>query len=43
MDQSIKAIHEKVRQASVFAQALKQEISKFKRRPDISFDVEVIV
>lgn len=28
MDQSIRAIHEKVKQASVFAQALKQEIGK---------------
>ena len=28
MDQSIRAIHEKVKQASVFVQALKQEIGK---------------
>src|SRR5258706_15198871 len=28
MDQSIKAIHEKVKQASVFVQALKQEIGR---------------
>ena len=28
MDQSIRAIHEKVKQASVFVQALKQEIGR---------------